>query len=147
MIASALRTEIDQFCNRVCDGAPDGDHLARCSASLQRLTRGARAAAIEESPASMRALAALVQRELAEHSAGALAHRALSETLAARLGLPGADRGNAERALDALDDRVDDPRELGHLRQSLRGLIDQFERLCEEGRTARSRAAHDASAA
>lgn len=80
----------------------------------------------------MRALMALCERSVRDRSAACLVYRAFSEHLAAELDLPGADRDFVEAALDELDERVEDPRELPSLRDALRVFVAHFDRACEE---------------
>jgi len=147
MIASALRTEIIRLTSRICDGNERGQ-LARCSGSLQRLVRGLTAAANEETLPSMRALVALFERSERDEPAECLAYRAFAEHLAAEIGLPSADRDRIEAALDSLDERVADPRQLAPVRRALTTFAEHFDRFCQEvSRAARRSADLAASAA
>jgi hypothetical protein len=101
MIASALRTEIQEFVVADSDRLVDGD-MARVA--LDRLERDG-----DETPAAL------------------LACQALCESLAARFEGRSLDR--FEALLDAIDDLVEDPAELPALRESLRRFTAELEQL------------------
>ncbi|MGD0524292.1 MAG: hypothetical protein ABSE49_04060 [Polyangiaceae bacterium] len=136
MIASALRTEIERFYERATATVVRAD-FARCAVAAQRLLRGARPAAPEESLPSARALAALAEHGLAEQPAAHLAYGALCEYAVARMGLDTGDLDRVESALDAIDDTVRDPADLPLLRARLKLFAEHFERFCEEATDAR----------
>ena len=104
MIASALRTEIQEFVVADSGRLVDGD-LARVALDL--LGRGRHGG-----PAAF------------------LACQAFCESLVAHCEGRSLDR--VEAMLDAIDDLVVDPAELPALRESLRGFIAQLEQLCLE---------------
>jgi hypothetical protein len=146
MIAAALRTEIDLFCQRALDRA-DHDALTRCAVATQHLTQGDRAVGDEELPA-MRLLAELVERAAHEQPAALLAYRALSEQLVAQVKHSALAEAAREEALDAIDDLVGDPTELPTLRGALLTFCEHFQHLCQEAtRAPRRRAALTATAA
>jgi hypothetical protein len=107
MIASALRTEIQQFCAEASVGRLEAD-----------LARRALAAHRTEGPAAV------------------LAYEALCEYLSAQLGLEGASLDRFEGTLDAIDDLVEDPAELPVLREQLRRFCEQLEQTCQEANRA-----------
>ena len=145
MIASALRAEIQR------SGASLRQRYPLFAAPTAETSRsrlpGASGAAL--------ALLKVLERAPREHAVEHLVHRALFLHLAAengpafigtlerRCGLPRDTlayvsharpecRDRMEEALDAIDVRVEDPMQLPALRDGLRGLTEQLERLCEE---------------
>lgn len=131
MIASALRTEIQKFCAAAPDRLP-GANLARCALAAHRLTHGRAVVTAEEGLPSLRALTLLVESSTKDAPATFLAYRALTENLVAQLGLEGGNLDRVEEALDAIDDLVQDPRQLPILRERLRHFTNRFEQLCQE---------------
>ena len=138
MIASALRAEIQHFCEAAPDGLTDAD-FARCAIAAHRLTRGRAVAVAEDGLPSIHALAILVERSAKEAPAAFLACQALCESFMAHLGLDDGAFDRAEAALDAIDDLVEDPAALPELREHLRRFVEHFEQLCKEANRAARR--------
>ncbi len=147
MIAAALRTEIDRFCQSALERS-EPETLEPCALAAQRLTRGLRCGSGEESLPSMRELGELLDRTAEREPASALACRALTEHLVAQVvPSPGASAAR-EAALDAIDDLVDDPTCLPVLRSALATFSEHLQRFFQEAtRAPRRRGDVTASAA
>ena len=145
MIASALRAEIERSATTMRSSNP----LFSCAAD------GALRARPPVPARSLAPLLHVLERGARDRTAAHLAHRAFFFYLAAENGLPwihmveqrcgipretlaflGSARDECkdrvEEALDALDALVGDPMQLPVLRDELRGMIEHFDRLCEE---------------